>query len=115
MIFASVDRLFTKEPILFDAFLVLSMVIVYKNIHLPALIGNSLSFLGKHSMNIFLFHTFIYYYWFKDFIYYTRNPLLIFMILLSVCLVISMGIEYLKKVLHFAQCQQKIMNKLMNL
>jgi membrane-bound acyltransferase YfiQ involved in biofilm formation len=57
----------------------------------------ALEFIGIHSFNIFLFHTFIYYYYFPDFIYSFKNPLLIFTVLLGICLIISMGIEAFKK------------------
>lgn len=96
-----------------DPFLAFEIILLFKSIDRkhPKIVS-ALSFTGRHSMNIFMFHTFIYYYYFEDFIYYTRNPLLIFITLLVVCLVISMGIEYLKKKLHFTQCQQIIINKL---
>lgn len=54
---------------------------------------------GKHSFNIFLFHTFIYYLYFPNVFYYPRNPILIFLWLLAICLLISMGIEKLKKII----------------
>lgn len=52
-------------------------------------------------MNIFLFHTFIYYYWFRDFIYSSRNPIIIYILLLAICLVISFTLEYIKKIIRF--------------
>lgn len=58
-------------------------------------------FVGVHSFNIFLFHTFIYYYYFPDFIYSFHYPVLIFAVLLGICLVISVGIERLKKMIGF--------------
>lgn len=96
-----------------DPILAFEIILLFKSLNIkhPKIV-TTLSFIGSHSMNIFMFHTFIYYYYFEDFIYYTRNPLLIFITLLVVCLILSMGIEYLKKKLHFAQCQQKIINKL---
>lgn len=56
-----------------------------------------MSFLGKHSMNIFLFHTFIFVFWFQDFIYCSRNPIVIFFTLLFICIPISMLLEWIKK------------------
>lgn len=97
----SVERFVAKDVILFDSILTLSMVMAYKSIILPALISNLLEFVGKHSMNIFLFHTFIYYYWFRDFIYASRNPIVIYLLLLLICLLISIGIELLKKIIRF--------------
>ena len=60
-----------------------------------------LEFIGIHSFNIFLFHTFIYYYYFPNFIYGFKNPLLIFAVLLGICLVVSVGIEKLKEKIGF--------------
>ena len=57
--------------------------------------------LGKHSMNIFLFHTFIFHYWFKEYIYISRNPLLIILSLLIPCYLISVIIEYSKNKIGF--------------
>ncbi|AFL68171.1 acyltransferase family protein [Sulfurospirillum barnesii] len=61
----------------------------------------ALEFIGVHSFNIFLFHTFIYYYYFPDFIYGFYSPLLIFLVLLGVCLLISMVIERFKLLIGF--------------
>ena len=97
----SVERFVAKDVFLFDSVLTLSMVMAYKSIKLPDLISNLLEFVGKHSMNIFLFHTFIYYYWFRDFIYASRNPIVIYLQLLIICLLISVGIELLKKIIRF--------------
>jgi len=58
-------------------------------------------FVGVHSFNIFLFHTFIYYYYFPDFIYSFHYPVMIFAVLLGVCLVVSVGIESFKKKIGF--------------
>lgn len=59
-----------------------------------------LYFLGKHSMNIFLIHTFIRWIWLRDFIYSFRYPLLIVAVLLGISLVMSMAVEALKKLLY---------------
>ena len=115
IILTTLLRLLSPNPYWFalDRFLAFEIVLLFTAIKSKiSLIMTILTFIGSHSMNIFMFHTFIYYYYFEDFIYYTRNPLLIFLTLLVVCLILSMGIEYLKKKLHFAQCQQKIINKL---
>ena len=102
-----IERIFTKEPILHDSILVLVMVIVYKNIQLKKPLYNALIFIGKHSMNIFLFHTFIFYYWFRDEIYASHNPLIIFLLLLSTCIIISIILEYIKRIIHFETLLKK--------
>ena len=62
-----------------------------------------LELVGRHSFNIFLFHTFIFYLYFPKIIYYPRNPILIFIWLLAICLAISVCIEWLKKVTGIAK------------
>ena len=57
--------------------------------------------LGKHSMNMFLTHTFIYYLWFSKYIYITRNPLLIFLSLLVSSYLLSVFIEWTKRKVGF--------------
>lgn len=65
-----------------------------------------LSFIGKHCMNIFLFHTFIFSLWFSSFIYGPRNPLIIYMLLLVICFFISVIIEKGKKIVKFNWFQE---------
>lgn len=60
----------------------------------------ALQFVGRQSMNIFLFHTFIYYYWFHTFIYAPRHPLLIFLLLLVICLIVSWLLNRLRTLIH---------------
>jgi hypothetical protein len=64
------------------------------------LIQRPLTFMGHHLFNIFLFHTFILIYW-PDFIYGFQYPYLIFLVLLSISLIISVAIEYIRKLLKF--------------
>ena len=89
-------RRFVPYPLFFDSILTLFFVMTYLKLVHSGRLTKCLEFLGKHSMNIFLFHTFIYLYYFHDAIYYTRNPLLIFLTLLFSCLAISVSMEYLK-------------------
>ncbi len=60
-------------------------------------INNILLFIGKHSMNIFLIHTFIRATYFRKFIYSFHYSLLIIFVLLIISLCISLFIELLKK------------------
>jgi hypothetical protein len=72
------------------------------------IIGPALSFLGKHLFNVFLFHSFIYCYYWKDFIYSFKQPVLIFLVLLFLCVGVSIVLEYVKKVIGFHSLIQKI-------
>ena len=68
----------------------------------------ALAFIGRHSMNIFLFHTFIFYYFFPNFFYSFRIPGVIFFVLLVVCLVVSVALEKLKSLVGINIPQQKV-------
>lgn len=59
---------------------------------------NALVFIGKHSMNIFLVHTFFLIY-FRDFVYAPKYPPLIFLLFLGLSLSASVLIEKLKRIL----------------
>ena len=82
---------------MWDAGIIVIGLVLYSIIHIPQWASEALAFLGMHSYNIFLFHTFIYYYYFHDFIYWSGNPILICGTLLLVCIPISMTIEWVKQ------------------
>jgi len=64
------------------------------------LLSTVLRFLGKHSYNIFLFHTFIYHYYWKEFIYSFQFPILIFIVLINISLIISILIDKIKQPIY---------------
>lgn len=64
-------------------------------------LNSAAELIGRHSMNIFFFHAFIYQNWFYDFTYSLRYPALIFLFLLGSSLLFSVAVEGLKKLLHF--------------
>lgn len=86
---------------LVDTLVCIGLAILLYRIKLPKWFDAVMANLGKHSMNIFLFHTFIFLYWFKGWIYITRNPLLIFLSLLLSCWLISVVIEFIKNKIGF--------------
>lgn len=88
---AEIDWLFGGLIILF----VFELTKAYKQLQFP------LAFLGKHLFNIFLFHTFIFAYYWREFIYSFQNPFMIFVVLLSICIAISMLIEQMKRRVYF--------------
>lgn len=64
-------------------------------------LNSAAEFIGRHSMNIFFFHAFLYQNWFYDFTYSLRYPVLIFLFLFLSSLLFSILVEGLKKLLHF--------------
>lgn len=76
-------------------------------IDIPVL-KNILQFLGKHSMNIFLIHTFIRATYMENFIYSRGNFIKIAFVLLGISLVISIVLELFKKLIKY----DKLTNKL---
>lgn len=79
---------------------VLLAVFLYR-VKFAAWFQKTMVWLGKQSMNIFLFHTFIYGFWFRDFIYASRNPIIIFMLLLLICCALSAVINFIKEKVGF--------------
>lgn len=70
-----------------------------------------LGFFGKHSMNVFLTHTFIRAYYLPDFTYSWKHFALICLVLLIVCTAISIVIEAVKSLLRY----NKLIGKLTSL
>ena len=87
--------------ILWDNLICMIGIILYKHININRFIQSILEFIGKHSMNIFLFHTFIYYYYFESLIFYSNNPIFIYGTLLFICLFISVILEIIKEQIGF--------------
>lgn len=73
------------------------------------ILGNILVFLGKHSANIWLIHTFIRYYYCESFIYGLGYWGLIILVLLLISLCISIVVEFLKKVIGYEKLIQKLL------
>lgn len=67
----------------------------------------ALQFLGRHSMNIFLLHTFIYSYYFGRFIYSFGHFLLIFAVLLAASLLCSIVLEQLKRLIGYNRLRDR--------
>lgn len=76
-------------------------------IDLPIL-RSVLIYLGRHSMNIFLVHTFIRYYYLSDLNYGFEHFLLINVFLLASSLVLSHAIEGLKSVLRYEKWMSRL-------
>lgn len=68
----------------------------------------SMKVIGEHSFNIFLFHSFVYYFYFSDFIYSFKYPPVIFLVLLLSCLLISHALERIKYIFKINLIYSKI-------
>ena len=77
---------------------VLIVVFGYKYLRHPVATA-PLKFLGRHSGNIFLIHSFLYTYY-LNFVFFSHNVLVTFLTLLLVSLALSMAIEALKGLLR---------------
>ena len=71
-----------------------------------------LSYIGKHSGNIYLVHFAVYRY-LPQIVFCTKTVLGSVLILLGLCLLVSMILEALKKLLHYDQVMNIILNKIM--
>lgn len=60
--------------------------------------GKVISFVGKHSMNIYLVHTFFYMALWQKYIYYFKYAGITFLLLLVSCLLYSVALELIKRV-----------------
>lgn len=64
-------------------------------------LGRVFKFIGKHSMNIYLVHTFFYMALWRYYIYHFRYAGITFLLLLAACLTYSVILELLKHVTRF--------------
>ena len=96
---ACLYRFYAWSYYMWDTAIVTIGITLYSTVSLPNVISRLLVFLGKHSFNIFLFHTFIFNYYFHDYIYWSTNPVIIFLTLLAACTTISCILEIFKRFL----------------
>lgn len=83
-------------------------LLVFELIQYIPIINTALKYIGKHATNIFLTHTFIYYYFYTDFIYSFNKDWLILLIMTMLCILISICIEILKKLTGYNLLTYKI-------
>ena len=75
-------------------------------------VSTVMAFIGKHSMNMFLTHSFIFYYWFREHTYSFGYPALIIAVLVVETIAVSLVIEFLKKVLRVEKAASYLYQKL---
>ncbi|MBP5412861.1 MAG: acyltransferase [Bacteroidales bacterium] len=76
--------------------LVFSLIVIILIRDLP-IVNVVFSFLGRHSANVYMVHTFLFFYWFPQFIYAPKYAILIFLLLLSCSIGVSMILELIKE------------------
>jgi hypothetical protein len=84
---------------------VVGLYLIFGNVFV---ITKILQFLGKHSMNIFFFHTFIYLILYRDQIYALKYAGIIYIVVLGISLLYSICIEFIKKKAGFYLLVKKI-------
>ena len=94
-----------------DGFFTLTWVLfIIISVREVRIVTQVLKYLGKHSMNIFMIHTFIFSYFYSGFIYSFKYPILIFSALLTYSILISILIEYSKTRLGIYRFEKKWRN-----
>ncbi len=75
-------------------------------------IAHVLAYLGKYSANIYYVHGFLYLYWFTYTIYSLTNKVLIYAVVLVGSLVVSLVLEWIKKLIRYKKLEQCIIKKI---
>lgn len=89
------------------------IIILFANKYLKRIpiLNRALMYIGNHSLNIFLIHTFIRYEYLNDFTYSFKYALLIPFILLAISFALSVAVELLKKLIRYDKFVSKIIKK----
>lgn len=107
-------RLLIPYALVFDTVITILIIMLFKNIRLYPSVAKFMEICGKHSFNIFLFHTFLFYLYIPQIIYWHRNPIIILITLLFFCLIISYTIEYGKEKMGYNRFLKRINAKVIS-
>lgn len=77
------------------------------------LIKQILQFLGRHSADIFFVHSFIRQLWYKQELYSLESAVVIYLVLLGISLLISIGLDFVRKLVHYQQLTGWITGKVL--
>ena len=90
------------------------IVILFCNRYLKRIpvLNRGLMYIGNHSLNIFLIHTFIRYEYLNDFTYSFKYALLIPFVLLAISFTLSVVVELFKKLIRYDKLVSKVIGKL---
>lgn len=99
----------TKLWSLADSFFVVALcILITLGIGRIPILSSVMAWIGTHSMNIFMTHTFLYYYWFPDHLIPMRYPIRILLVLLGETLLLSVAISFIAKKLQLSKWADKI-------
>lgn len=87
------------------------LYMIYEFVSPIKYLNSFLRFAGKHSMNIFLIHSFIRHTFFNEFTYSFKYPIVIVAVLFSISLVLSIVIELLKKITGYNRLVEMLRKK----
>ena len=110
IIFSVIDGI--PEFIKFSFLSIFIVLFVFEFLYRVPVISHILIFIGKHSANLFMIHTFFYAYYFSSFYYSFRHPVLILLVLLITTIPVSMLIQFLKKITRYNDLVQIIRKKI---
>lgn len=83
--------------------------LVYEFISYVPLVKEALSFIGKNATNIFLIHTFIYYYFYTEFVYSFHYSFVVLLVVLVLSVGISLLIEWVKNISGYNRLVNRIL------
>lgn len=72
-----------------------AFIVLFAKIRRPSWLDTALNELGKRSTSMWFVHSYFCYYLFKDFIYGLRFPIVIFAVLLTLCYLTAIAIDWL--------------------
>lgn len=104
----------TQVSMIVDTFYACSIILIGIGIGVfDNLFVKSLEFFGKHSMNIFLIHSMVYYYFdiTKRLLDGINILFIKYLVLLFICLLCSYAVEYIKKCVHRVMEKIKILKQ----
>lgn len=96
-----------------DPFITVAIVTIISIVPKIPLFTSVFAFFGKHSMNIYMTHTFFFSYWFTGFFYSCElGGGMNIMALLIICILISLIIEWLKQKTKWNECTNNFLIRL---
>lgn len=108
LLFCIIGVRFVLNNYSFQVFAVAFLFMIFPTFNISGFLKKTLMYLGKHSMNIWLIHSYFCYYLFRDFIYGLKYPLLMFVVTLCLSLLASIIVEFLFGLLKSQLIKHKI-------